>query len=166
VAIQLGKQGLLQECARLCRDTLDKYAKLFDDIDSSQISLIRLYGYTLYRMGQFEEATLWLRKLYALNRDRKAGLMFACDFLGRCYQSQGLYEDAMDLYRLTIAELEMRNDRTSNIQLVRQWLNVGQPDIRDCYEASSQESSDSDTAELNVTHRIKAGEESSIYTRR
>jgi tetratricopeptide (TPR) repeat protein len=151
VAVELHIQGLLQECKRLCQETLDKCAKLFDGVHDLQFLLISLYGSTLYDMQQFEEATLWLRKLYELNRDQKADLMFACDKLGACYESQGHYQNAIDLYLLTIAELETRKNKNhSNIQLVKEWLRVCQSNIPESHGSSSQESLVSDAVDLNV----------------
>jgi tetratricopeptide (TPR) repeat protein len=164
LAVELNKQGLLQECARLCQDTLGKYARLSDDVVELQMVLISLYGQTLYTMQQFEEATLWLRKLYELNRDRKADLMFACKLLGACYESQGHYENATDLYLLTIAELETRNENHSNIQLVKEWLRVCQSKIPESHGSSSQESSVSDAMDLNVAQWTSGDEETAIYS--
>ena len=120
-------EGLLTESKELLETNLEKQIRLLGKMSLDAMDSMDELGEIFMETGQYEEATIWLEKAFRSNIqvfgvDHNHSIT-SCDALGRCYEKQERYADAIALYEQTMQEITARKG-TIHLTLVKlqKWI--------------------------------------------
>jgi tetratricopeptide (TPR) repeat protein len=130
----LRSAGLFVESEHAFRDALAGFTLLFgEDHVDTLIAMIELGG-ILMENGHWEEAAIWYEKAVAGLHNTEAthwARLDSCRNLGRCYEWQGRYTDAIAFYQETILRMELSNQSLANRE--RNFFFYFNSRLGDCY---------------------------------
>jgi tetratricopeptide (TPR) repeat protein len=124
---ELRKQGLFQESEELLVATVKIQINVMGEDYPYTLWSIYELGETLLKRDKYQESSIWLKKSF-----RQSLVIFgplndlaieSCDSLGVCYESQGLYGEAMALYQELLDKLRAaKGDNEQSIAKVEGWI--------------------------------------------
>jgi tetratricopeptide (TPR) repeat protein len=83
--------------------------KLFRESTPTSQDAVEGLAWVLRKMDRFGEAITWSEKAFERSRDmygpEHEWTLRACEDLGECYEKEGRYADALELYQQTVEKL-------------------------------------------------------------
>jgi tetratricopeptide (TPR) repeat protein len=120
-------EGLLTESKELLEANLEKQIRLLGETEINTTNAMSELGEIFMETGCYEEATIWLEKAFRVVAPVfGAGHNYSissCGALGRCYEKQERYTDAVALYKQTMQEIAATkgSDHLALVKLQR-WI--------------------------------------------
>jgi tetratricopeptide (TPR) repeat protein len=139
----LRREGHIIESEKVLQETLIKQLKVFGENHPSSMNTMFELAENLMELNNYKEATTWhemsLRgRLEIFGTESKLTLL-SCEHLGRCYNAQGRYSDALALYQQTIANIRStKGDDYPSIAEIQDWID-SLLDLGDGGETDSEE---------------------------
>jgi tetratricopeptide (TPR) repeat protein len=130
LARELKEKGLLHESDILFERTARKQIEMSGEYSLEAISIVKELCCLLLETCQYKKAGTWLEKLFHVYRKLHGPdheeVLNVCDELGRCYEGQGRYQDALNLYEQMSQETgEVVGSNHPSIARLARWMEWG-----------------------------------------
>jgi tetratricopeptide (TPR) repeat protein len=136
-------EGHIIDSEKVLQETLIKQLKVFGENHPAPMNTMFELAENLMELNNYKEATTWHEKslrgrLEIFGPESKLTLL-SCEHLGRCYNAQGRYTDALALYQQTIAKIRStKGDDYPSIAEIQDWID-SLLDLGDGGETDSEE---------------------------
>jgi tetratricopeptide (TPR) repeat protein len=109
LAFTLYAQGKLEEGEEIFREVWSLHCKLFGESAFSSLYTVKGLALVLKKMDRIGEAIAWSENLFGRSLDlygpEHEWALDACEDLGECYEKEGRYADALELYQQMVEKL-------------------------------------------------------------